>query len=151
MRQSKPHFLSAMTACLLLMASSITGAEGPDTSLITDPEVPSEEWVTRELDEIKRRLGGSIVSDIPPFSIADHAEVTDFPEAMVQFNSGFSAAKKFSPQEETVKSLRDAAWQLDQAAEKLERSDLYKQADSLRDLAQQFRLDARAFRAQSGE
>lgn len=166
MRLSKPRspWLQfdrlAMAACLLLLATTVTAAEGPDTSLLTDPEVPSQESVAHELLEIQRHLGGSIVSDrralrgIPSSSI-EQAEATDFPDAVGQLRSGFPGSqatlKSANPSARTVKSLRNAAWQLDLSAEKLERSELYKQADALRNLAQQFRLDARAIFAQPGE
>jgi len=167
MRLSKPRspWLQfdrlAMAACLLLLATTVTAAEGPDTSLLADPEVPSQESVAHELLEIQRHLGGSIVSDrralrgIPSSLSVEQAEATDFPDAVGQFRSDFSGSqatlKSANPSARTVKSLRDAAWQLDLSAEKLERSELYKQADALRNLAQQFRLDARAIFAQPGE
>jgi hypothetical protein len=46
-------------------------------------------------------------------------------------------------QRQAVDTLRDAAWQLDMAANRLERLELYGLADRLRDQAQQLRLDAR--------
>jgi len=116
--------------------------------------------VARELLEIQQRLGGSIVSDrevlqdIPPLPSVDQVEITDLPAAVVQFGSAIPGrqgrANRIDPAVGTVNLLRDAAWQLDQSAEKLERSELYKQADALRNLAHQFRLDARAIRAKSG-
>jgi hypothetical protein len=172
MRQSTPYSLwsrfqrpicFAMAAGLLMLAAGGTVAEAPtehDNSTISDVEKPSRESVARELLEIRRRLGGSIVSDrevlqdIPPLPSVDQAEITDLPAAVVPFVSSIPGsqgrAKLMDPAVGTVNLLRDAAWQLDQSAEKLERSELYKQADALRNLAQQFRLDARAIRAKSG-
>ncbi len=121
---------SQLAVCLLLLATTMTSAEGPDTSLISNQEAPSQESVAHEILEIQQHLGGSIVSD--------RQSLQEFPSSR-------------NSEEKTVRSLRDAAWRLDRSAEKLERSELYKQADALRNLAQQFRLDARAIRAQSGE
>ncbi|NOY28907.1 MAG: hypothetical protein GXP28_01665 [Planctomycetes bacterium] len=160
MRPSKPRFQSVVAAGLLLLATTMTAAEGPDTSLIADSEVPSQESVADEILEIRQHLGGSIVSDrqslqeFPPPSV-EVVEATDLPDVVVQFCSELSGSqttqKPANPEGKSVKSLRDAAWRLDQSAERLERSELYKQADALRNLAQQFRLDARAIRAPSGK
>jgi len=156
--------VSVVQELLEIQQRLVTVAEASalvDTSSITDSEKPSPRPVARELLEIQRRLGGSIVTDrqalrdILEFSSVDRAEVTDFPAKLAQFNSDFlpsrATAELANPATETVESLRDAAWQLDQSAENLERSDLYQQADALRKLAQQFRLDARAVRARLGE
>lgn len=158
-----------MAAGLLLFAAGGTVAEAPtakaptksDSATISDVEKSPREWVAQELIEIQQRLGGSIVSDrellqdISPSPSVDQAEVTDFPAAVVQFSSnypgGHGRAKLAIPAVRTVDMLRDAAWQLEQSAEELERSELYKQADLLRNLAHQFRLDARAIRAKSGD
>jgi len=160
MRPSKLRFQSVVAASLLLLATTMAAAEGPDTSLIADSEVPSQESVADEISEIRQHLGGSIVSgrqslqEFPSPSV-EVAEATDLPDVVVQFCSDLSGSqatqKPENPEEKSVKSLRDAAWRLDQSAERLERSELYKQADSLRNLAQQFRLDARAIRALSGK
>lgn len=173
MRHLKPHpyrlrFLQldrfSRAAFLFLFTTTVTVAEAPAPTVnraTTEPGQPLPKSVAREILEIQQRLGGSIVTDrdalreIAPFSAADHAEVSDYPEALAQFISDFSAgqsaAKNCSQAAEMVESLRDAAWQLDQSAENLERSDLYQQADALRNLAQQFRIEARAARAQSSD
>jgi len=152
----------AVAAILLLLAAGGTVAEAPTaesttesgSTTISDVKEPSREAVVSELIEIRRRLGGSIVSDremlrnLPPSPSVDQAEVTDYPTAVAQFNSTFSGSQRMAKPADsavgTVDMLRDAAWQLLQSAETLERSELYKQADALRSLAQQFRLDARA-------
>jgi hypothetical protein len=45
-----------------------------------------------------------------------------------------------------VAELRDSAWRLEQTAWMLERASLYEQADKVRELARQLRLDAREAR-----
>jgi hypothetical protein len=54
-----------------------------------------------------------------------------------------SVAASRNVQRQAVETLRDAAWQLEVAANRLERLELYGLADRLREQAQQLRLDAR--------
>lgn len=90
------------------------------------PAVPSNQ-VVRDLVEIQQQLGGSIVRGSALESLAPPTPST------------LPLAVSPSP----VSTLREAAWQLDQSAHQLELVDLYEQADTLRDMADQFRQQAR--------
>ena len=127
-------------ASFLLVASPIA-ADAPD---LTNEQLPAAKSVAEELLEIQNRLGGSIVTDrnaMQDYSVSPGASGVGFYEA------GNSSSKVIGARG-PVEALRDVAWKLDQSAEKLERAELYKQADALRNLAHQLRLDARAIRAQ---
>lgn len=145
---SRRFFVNTAVAWLLLATVSTMAAEAPTVSegfvTVADAEqLASRAAVVQELLEIQERLGGSIVTDREPLqgyqpaTKVVQAEATDYLEAK-DLASG------------PVESLRDAAWQLTLSAKKLEQIELYKQADAMRKLAQQLRLDARAIRAQSG-
>jgi hypothetical protein len=85
-----------------------------------------------DLERIQRSLGGSVVERFS--TLRAEAEK---PRNAVE--EKLAAAKR----REAVKALRQAAVELDAAANRLEGLELYQQADSLRDQAQQLRLDAR--------
>ncbi len=122
---SQPSRIVALAAMLagLVAAVIVVGAQQSDPP---PPAEPSDQ-IVRELVEIQQQLGGSIVkgsaleSLVPPVPSSPPLAVTPSP----------------------VSTLREAAWQLDKSAHHLELVDLYDQADALREMADQFRQEAR--------
>jgi hypothetical protein len=85
-----------------------------------------------DLERIQQSLGGSVVDRFSTLRAGAEKPRTALEEKLAE-------ARKH----EAIKALRQAAVELDGAANRLEGLDLYQQADSLRDQAQQLRLDAR--------
>lgn len=89
--------------------------------------------VAEELRRIQRDLGGSAVEAFPSLR-EERGHVIRMRGA---------ASGPAGPSREAVEALREAASQLDTTANRLERLELYAQADALRAQAQRLRLDAR--------
>jgi hypothetical protein len=85
------------------------------------------------LQRIQQELGGPAVNRFPSLR-----EEPERPQTRLR-----PVAASQNVQRQAVETLRDAAWQLDMAANRLERLELYGLADRLREQAQQLRLDAR--------
>jgi hypothetical protein len=85
-----------------------------------------------DLERIQQSLGGSVVDRFSTLRAGAEKPRTALEEKLAE-------ARKH----EAIKALRQAAVELDGAANRLEGLELYQQADSLRDQAQQLRLDAR--------
>lgn len=157
------HF-SAAAVWMLLIVATARAAEAPTATDVSTPAVhpnKSDEAVARELLEIQQRLGGSVVagSDVlQAIPASDKSLLTgsvpgsplETPLNIGPVNPAIQQGLASSPAGR-IQSLRDAAWQIDRSAELLERSDLFQQADELRDLARQFRSEARTIRTQSAE
>ncbi len=89
--------------------------------------LPAEE-VAREVLRLQQQMGGSVVTDRPNLQ---------------GWNSPPSPVTPKTVPINKIDELREAAWQLDTTAHRLENLDLYDQADALRDLANRLRRDAR--------
>jgi hypothetical protein len=85
-----------------------------------------------DLERIQQSLGGSVVDRFSTLRAGAEKPRTALEEKLAE-------ARKH----EAIKALRQAAVELDGAANRLEGLELYQQADALRDQAQQLRLDAR--------
>ena len=112
--------------CGFFVATAIGSAIGQEPSG-DEPALPP--YVQR----IQQELGGPAVNRFPSLS----AETDQAPPRLRP------VAASQDVQRQAVETLRDAAWQLDTAANRLERLELYGLADRLREQAQQLRLDAR--------
>lgn len=123
--RSHPRRVVALAAMLvgLVAAVIVVGAPQNDPP---PPAAPSDQ-VVRELVEIQQQLGGSIVKGSALESLVSSAPP--------------SPPLADTPSPETT--LRAAAWQLDKSAHHLELVDLYDQADALREMAGEFRQEAR--------
>jgi len=91
------------------------------------------ERMAPELRRIQRALGGSVVDQFDTLQ-PDPRQ----PEARRP-----SGERDERERRTRTEALRESAWQLDTAANRLENLDLYRQADRLREQAQRLRLDAR--------
>ncbi len=89
--------------------------------------------VSEELRRIQRDLGGSATEAFP--------SLREQRGRLLRMRGAASEPAVQSRQ--AVEALRDAASQLDTTANRLERLELYTQADALREQAQRLRLDAR--------
>lgn len=114
-----------LAATILGLAAAVLAVRAAPTEPAPPPAPPTE--VAREIAKIQQQLGGSIVK-------GSNLESLAAPEPA-------GASLTYSPS--TVSAIREAAWQLDKSAHNLESLDLYHQADALRELATQFRQEAR--------
>lgn len=94
-----------------------------------EPIPAGSDALSPEIRRIQQALGGPTVNQFP----------------LLQQNAkpGDSASRP-GEQRQAIDALREAAAQIDQSANRLERYELYRQADALRQQAQQLRLDARS-------
>lgn len=102
--------------------------------------------VAPELQRIQRELGGSAVDRFEALKeTAGPAWATDHARSSDERRPSDAASERKAPWvgRPQIETLRDAAGQIDILANRLERLELYAQADSLRDEAQKFRLEAR--------
>jgi hypothetical protein len=110
--------------------------------------------VAREIAEIQRELGGSIVSSprifTAPQPVHPSMPTLKYPSRLPGWETGQPhfqlppspiAVKSIS--EQKIEILRAAAAQLDVIASRLESIDQYLKADDLRETAQVFRVEAR--------
>ena len=114
-----------------LTAALITAVADPHPDPVPDASV---EEVARQIVDIQQELGGSIVNDSTQDGIwgLNSPLVNPVPQTMPTASS-----------RQPVSTLREAAWQLDVTAHRLELAELYGQADALRELAFELRQDAR--------
>ena len=119
-------FVHALQADVFVDDSPI-GTSGPAAVASDLGPVPAEE-IAREVLRLQQQMGGSVVENRPSLQ-----GWKDSPGPV---------ALKASPGNK-VCELREAAWQLDITAHRLEKLDLYDQADALRDVADRLRRDAR--------
>lgn len=87
--------------------------------------------VAEELRQIQRSLGGSAVEAFPSLRDAEPPLTASGPAAPTR------------QQRQAIDALRESAAELDATANRLERLELFRQADALRAQAQRLRLDAR--------
>jgi hypothetical protein len=111
----------------LLAASSVCAQGEPNSPVTKDAGA-----IAPEVKQIQRALGGPVVDRFSTLRANDAKPL-----------SSTAAKQPNNEQRQAVEALRDAATQLDATANKLERLELYRQADALRQQAQQLRLDAR--------
>jgi hypothetical protein len=109
----------------------IAGEIFPKTVAAQSPGAPAPE-VAPEIKGIQQSLGGPIVERFA--TLRDTGNQSHSPAEEK------AAAVR---QQQAVEALRQAAMELDSAANRLERLELYRQADALREQAQRLRLDAR--------
>ena len=138
--------LFAFSLGLIILVASWHASYGADQNkrkakpeeTASDLSPQSAEEVAQEILRIQADMGGSIVETSPVLNpSAPIPYIPPSPPAPAVSNS---AVKK------QVATLRNAAWQLDSTAHKLEMEDLYVQADTLRKLATSLRHDARQLR-----
>ena len=114
--------------------------------------VPAEE-MAQEILRLQQQMGGSVVDNRTELQGWDYAPRTpDSQEAppwpTLPSRNAFVETNRPSNK---VHELREAAWQLDTTAHRLERLDLYEQADALRDVASRLRHDARKIKQMAHE
>jgi hypothetical protein len=142
-----------LTCALFLFVDAIAQAE---TTKRSEPPAgqtvfpPKQKEAARESLKIQQQLGGSLVhkynllQSIPDrqhlLVPSDHAPAQLAPGNHPSVNHPNSRS---SP----VELLRETASGLDRAANRLEESNLYPQADALREMAQKLRLEARTRQA----
>jgi hypothetical protein len=115
--------------CVVLSVSSAVADPAPAVTDVASPQaIPAP--VAEELRRIQRDMGGPVVDQFP--SLKEEPTRTNDARSKIDV-----------PMRHMVESLRTAATQLDDIANRLERLELYRQADSLREQAQRLRLDAR--------
>jgi hypothetical protein len=123
---------TALCICLFVMPSAASADPTPASPGAAPLEaIPGP--VAEELRRIQRDLGGSAVETFPSLR-----EDRGRPLRLRGVVSGPAA-----PSPQAVDALREAAAQLDTTANRLERLELYRQADALREQAHRLRLDAR--------
>jgi hypothetical protein len=103
----------------------------------TDSAKAEAALVAREVLELQRQMGGSIV---PGFG-GDFAEQDILEPA--------KTTKPMPGKKSPVAVLRAGSWQLERLAYRLENLNLYPQADVVRQTATKLRLDARRLQAES--
>lgn len=105
-------------------------AVASDYETASEP-VPAKE-IAREVLRMQQQMGGSVVTDRPNLQGWNPSPSPVTPETA-----------PINKPTNKVNELREAAWQLDTTAHRLENLDLYDQADALRDVANRLRHDAR--------
>ncbi len=117
--------------------------------------VPAEE-IAREVLRIQQQMGGSVVENRAELQGWDYAprtpdsqEAPPWPASPPPSPSRIELVDANRPINK-VGELREAAWQLDTTAHRLEKLDLYEQADALRDVASRLRQDARKMKQDVG-
>ncbi|NOZ41380.1 MAG: hypothetical protein GXP24_14315 [Planctomycetes bacterium] len=110
--------------------------------------VPAEA-VAREVLRLQQQMGGSVVNNRTGLQGWNHSPgpVKSKKSLATGPRRAELPANHYQPGRQRpankVNELREAAWQLDTTAHRLEKLDLYDQADALRDVADQLRRDAR--------
>lgn len=99
---------------------------------------PGSSELSAELQAIQQSLGGSSVNQFPSLR-------GDAPLMQGRLRTALEerSALRGGAHRDAIRALREAAAQLDGSANRLESLELYAQADALRQLAQQLRIDAR--------
>lgn len=145
-------------------ARSIHAEGSADGHASTPSSQPALGTVARELRQIQQALGGSILDqgsrlgrDDDPFTPSDadsskpqavrrslsSSQMQPNPQDYFQQRWPQPVVKQHAEPLATVGALRQTAAHLEAAANQLETLELYRQADSLRGLAQRLRIDAR--------
>ncbi len=145
-----------LTVCLFVvsMATVWADAEQPSkespvaAAVVTDQPAGelSPEEVAREVLRLQEEMGGSIVTDL------DAAPGWNEPPRAQLRRTGWDQPRTTTRRGATpmaVNILRETARQLEQSAHQLESLDLYQQADSLREMANRVRGNARKLRAET--
>lgn len=128
---NSPNQPSRRTATLAMLLGLVAVLTVVAQHSETPVSSASAEEVAREILDIQNQLGGSIVPASP-------VELLHAPADSPRQLSGALRTR--------INHLRDTAWKLDSAAHRLECVDLYGQADALRELASELRLDARSMK-----
>ena len=131
--------LSALLGSSAIAAEPAASGSSRDEAPATPQSEPAQ--LPPELQAIQRSLGGSTLNQFP--SLRDDAGPL---RARLQAGGRERSAAR-GLHRDAIRALRDAAAQLDMSANRLESLELYPQADAMRQLAQQMRVDARAWAA----
>jgi hypothetical protein len=137
------------TVLLIALSAATVGAEDSAlhepakvAAIATDvsPVTPTPAEVAREVIKLQEELGGSITQHLAEPMQPD----PPLPRPIAQSPRPWRRLP-----ESPVTALRETAWQLEQAAHRLELLDLYDQADAVRETAAMLRGDAREMKLQS--
>lgn len=144
--KSLGHLFKTAAIATLICGGTATGAAPTDPSPRSDARTPPNEptQLPPELQAIQRSLGGSSLNQFP--SLRDEAGPF---RSRLQSGLRERSAARSNVHRDAIRALRDAATQLDGSANRLESLELYAQADAMRQLAQQMRIDARGLTAGS--
>ena len=118
---------------------AITGETRPSPSLPTLPSLPGEKATNDPLNSSQFSAAVTRIAAAQPPA----TESVAVDAGAAQPDRPLLPDRAPSPSSATVSALRDAAWRLDQAANALERVDLYHRADTLRHQAAELRIQAR--------
>ena len=164
-RRSWSLLFGSLAALALVLASiKSLGAEQPDhKNLIEQKPAPAglanhttddqAAEVARQVLELQQQLGGSIIDQSQTLAKKNQHTNKKSPQATREKSKSSkkpkSAARTNNPnaRHKKVSALRNASWQLETSAHKLENLNLYHHADNLRKLAQRLRQDARNLQA----
>ena len=119
------------------------------TAVASDLEPASVEEIARELLQLQQQMGGSVVDGRAQLQDWNAASGPVTPQDAPAWSAypplapTVQSHAAFSSHSNKVHELREAAWQLDTTAHRLEKLDLYDQADALRGVASRLRRDAR--------
>lgn len=103
--------------------------------------------VAKEIVKLQEQMGGSVVRDRPGLqgwnapTVPITPEGPSAPQLRLRVQPNFASAVL-----NKVTALREAARELDAAAHRLEKHDLYTQADAMRELAGRFLSEARTLK-----
>ena len=114
--------------------------------------VPAEE-IASEVLRLQQQMGGSVLRDRAELQGWDHAPRTPDTQEAPPWPNSPSRVELIEARRPINKviELREAAWQLDTTAHRLENLDLYEQADALRGVASRLRHDARKMKQTARE
>lgn len=129
---------------------STTSVHGQPAEKV-DAEVPRvgdaianrQEDFAQEILEIQNELGGSVVDKKFPAE-----QVLELVQKDARRRAATTTGASVPSPTQQIVALRETAWQLESSAHRLEKLDLYEQADSLRQLARRIRQEARDRREQ---
>ncbi len=127
---------SALLIALILLPCSM--------GLVSHGAEPTSPAIARDIADIQRQLGGSIVEGRQ--LLAPRPTQPGWAHHPQQPRPPYAQKPPLSPTEQKIELLRKAAAQLDAVASQLEFADLYSDADNLREMAHGFRRDARKLR-----
>ncbi len=129
-----------------------TGEQETGEQETGEQKIVERQTIEQEIREIQQALGGSEVDKkfppgkLPSQKLPQELTIGNQQSSFLDFPTTASPVSP-APSEQIV-ALRETARQMDSAAHRLETLDLYKQADSLRHLAQKLRQQARLLREQ---
>ncbi|MCH2114410.1 MAG: hypothetical protein MK171_05815 [Pirellulales bacterium] len=133
--------IAALSTSTLTMRAADKGAATGAALNPAEPKplAPTADHVAREIMQLQQQFGGSIVSNSPGLAALPARR----PDQVAASATPVAPATAPGRATTAVDSLRQASWQLDTSAHRLEQFDLYDQADALRQLAARLRQDAR--------